>query len=195
MSKYSKLKKELLNDHSCPKAVDNDSTINININNCSEIISPYAENNKPVISGEFANFLENSVKDIPVNKPLNIEISSNDCDLQTTSTAVKNYYYNEFIDTQRKLKNNLIASILSLIIGLIALAVTITLTTLNAPLIINGAIDIFAWVFMWEAFDLFFLRRVELRYTERRQMNFITAKITLIKPKSSISKTAKKPLK
>ena len=194
MYKYSKLKKELLSNHACPKVVEDNATISININDSSDIISPYAENNKPVISGEFANFLENSVKDIPVNKSLKIEISSNNCDLQATSTAITNYYYNEFTDSQRKLKHNFIASILLFIVGLIALSTTIILTTLDTPLIISGAVDILAWVFLWEAFDLFFLRRVELRHSERRQMNFLTAKISLIKPKSNTSKPSKKPL-
>lgn len=194
MSKYSKLKKELLNSNHCPKVVEDNATISININDSSEIISPYAENNKPVISGEFASFLENSVKDIPANKSLKIEIISNNCDLQATSTAITNYYYNEFADSQRKLKHNFIASVLLFIVGIIALSATIILTALDTPLIISGTIDILAWVLLWEAFDLFFLRRVELRHSERRQMNFITAKISLIKPKSNTSKPSKKPL-
>ena len=195
MTKYSKLRKKLLANPHCEKPNDNSATIYINITNSNEIFSPYAEDNRPVINSEFADFLENAVKDEPSNQPVNIKISSANCDLNTTSTAIKNYYYNEFIDTQRKLTHNLFSSILTLIIGLLALSATITLSALDAPFVVGGAVDIFAWVFIWESVDSFFLRRVELRHSERRQMNFITAKISLINPKSNTSKPSKKPLK
>ena len=88
------------------------------------------------------------------------------------------YYYNEFIDTERKLRFNLISSMLLLVVGLIAFAISIAQYVAELP-VLAGAIDIFAWVFMWEAFDLFFFRRKELKFQQRRYVNFITAKINL----------------
>lgn len=178
MSKFSNLKKKILADKNCPKIINNASTIHVNINNTNEILSPYTEDNKPIINTEFANFLDNSVKDISVKQDLTIEITSGNHNPDTISSAIKNYYYNEFMDSQRKLKFNLILVISTLIIGIIALAVTLV-EGFNLPRVINGTIDIFAWVFIWEAFDLFFFRRAELRHEQHRQMNFINAKIIL----------------
>ncbi len=177
MSRYSQLKQKLLSTNNMANSNNNMAKISININNTNEIISPYAEDNKEVINSEFASFLDNSVKDVSPKQDLTLEISANNCDLNKISTAIKNYYFNEFIDSQRKLKRNLVFSICTLIIGLMALALTIVFNSLNTPLIV-GAIDIFAWVFMWEAFDLFFFRRAELKYHQYRQMNFINAIIT-----------------
>lgn len=177
MSNYRTLKKQILSNTACPKISSDNSSIHISINNSKEILSPYTEDNRPIINGEFASFLENSVKDVSIKRDLTLEIASKDQALDAISSAIKNYYYNEFVDSQRKLRHNLIASIITLLIGLIALSLTIILNSLDVPLIVGGAVDIFAWVFIWEAVDLFFFRRAELRYQQHRQINFINAKI------------------
>ena len=81
------------------------------------------------------------------------------------------------MDTERKLKRNLSFSIITLLIGLIALSINIILSSLNTPVIIGNAIDIFGWVFVWEAVDVFFFRRAELKFKQYREINFINAKI------------------
>ena len=177
MSKYKQLKQKLINSSNLNNPDKTNSIINININSASDIISPYSEDNKVVINSEFATFLDNSVKDVSPKNDLSIAISAKNCNIDLVSTAIKNYYYNECIDTERKLKRNLVASIITLIIGLIALSSTIILNAVNTPIIIGSSLDIFAWVFMWEAIDLFFFRRAELKYIQYRQLNFINATI------------------
>ena len=179
MSKYHKLKRKILSSLPSQTQCDQNATININIQDANDIISSYAEDNQEVINSEFANFLDNSVKDVSPKCDLTLQISATNCNADKISTAIKNYYFNEFRDTQRKLRNNLIFSICTLIIGLLALALTITLHTLDIPLLLGGAVDIFAWVFVWESFDLFFFRRAELKYQQYRQINFINSKIIL----------------
>ena len=177
MSKYNKLKQEILSKQNCPNEITQDTTIHINITDTNQVLSPYSEDNKVVINSEFASFLQNSVKDVSVKNDLTLEISSKNCDIDTLSNAIKNYYTNEFIDSQRKLRYNLIFSIMTFAIGLIALAFSMLYEVLNFHIIIIGALDIFTWVFMWEAFDKFFFGRSELKYNQYRQMNFINAKI------------------
>lgn len=179
MSRFSVLKKDILQNNACPKMESDDKAVHISINDASEIISPYAEDNKAVINTEFALFLENSVKDVPVKQDLILQISGKNLALEPISSAIKNYYYNEFVDTQRKLKHNLRFSIITLIIGLLALSCTIIINAFDIPFLIGGAIDIFAWVFVWESLDLFFFRRAELKYQQYRYMNFINAKIDI----------------
>ena len=169
MSKYSKLKKELLQNKNCPTMSTNDNTIHISVDDISQVISPYSEDNRPVINNEFAEFLNNSVKDISIKQNITLEITSKNCDHETISSAIKSYYYNEFVDSQRKLKFNLFASLSTLIIGLLALALSLLQNVVSYSLL-AGVIDIFAWVFVWEAVDLFFFRRAELKHLQHRQM-------------------------
>lgn len=178
MSKYSNLKQNILANGNCPKIISDNGTINININDTTELLSPYAEDNRAVISNDFAEFLNNSVKDVSPKQDITINITSKQGTIDNIQTAIKSYYYNEFIDIERKLKFNLLASIITFIIGLIAIAISIIQYVVNLP-VLAGAIDVFAWVFMWEAFDLFFFRRTELKHQQLRYANFINATINL----------------
>ena len=179
MSKFWNFKKELLSNKNCPKISNEDATLHIEINDSSEVLSNFTEDSKPIINSEFANFLHNSVKDISVKDNITIEIvSKNKEKSDNITSAIKNYYYNEFIESERKLKINLIFSLITFLVGTFALALTMV-NSFTIPKVVNGVIDIFAWVFLWEAVDLFFFRRHELRYEQYRQMNFINAKIII----------------
>lgn len=175
MSKYSKAKKEL-------KKIANKvgtNPVKISISDETSLFSPFAENNQTVISGEFANFLDNAVKDVPINEDLNLEITTNKYTEKSISKAIKNYYYSEFIETERKLKNNLLLTLITLFVGIGALAAALILTYNGTLVLLQGAIDIFAWVFLWETVDLFFFRRPELKFQQHRQINLINAKIII----------------
>ena len=178
MSKFNQLKSKLLSSNKCPKIKNEDTTIHISIDSTLQTLSPYTEDNKPIINSTFAEFLNNSVKDVSVKKDLTLEISSKNCDVEILGNAIKNYYYNEFVEYQRKLHFNMFASIITLIIGVLFLGLSILQYIANWQLLV-GVIDILAWVFVWEGVDLFFFRRAELRYEQYRYMNFINAKIVL----------------
>lgn len=177
MSDYLKLKKETLAKSECPAINQSDSTIHLKINSTDEILSPFSEDNRAVINSEFAEFLENSVKDVHIKNDITIEIESKNKDEEKISTAIKNYYFNEFIESERKLKQNLLFSITTLILGVISILLTSLSQHLNLTYVLSNTLDILSWVFIWEAFDLFFFRRIDLKRQQYRQMNFINATI------------------
>ena len=174
MTRFSKLKRELVKKENKKATNIKTNIIHININSKTDIISSYSEDNKPTINNEFASFLDNAVKDIPVKSQLTLEISCNKDNQTNITKGIKNYYLNECIETERKLKHNLFFSLSTFIIGILALALTFWF---NFPKVVNGAIDIFAWVFVWESFDVFFFRRKELKFAQYRQLKYINANI------------------
>ena len=92
MGKFKEMKKQIMANDDCPKIQNYDNAIHISIKDNSEIISPFSEDNLAVINSEFASFLENSVKDVPIKQDLTLEITTQKGDLNTISNAVKNYY-------------------------------------------------------------------------------------------------------
>ena len=179
MAKYTKLKQEILSKKDCPHIMQDDGVVHLNINTSAEILSPYRENNQPLISGEFAQFLENSVKDISVKQDLVLEINCSNACKDLIAPGIKNYYYNQFVESERNLKRNLLFSLTSLLAGIIVLLLTNIFQYYDLSFVLTNTLDILAWVFVWEAFDLFFFRRTEYKYIQYRQMNFINAKIIL----------------
>ena len=178
MTKYGKAKRNLKKNRVSPPS----NPVQISLNDSKNVISPFAENNQKVISGDFAEFLENAVKDVPIKEDLTLEITTKKYDHETISTAIKNYYYNEFVESERRLKNNLWFALITLFIGLCTLTISLVLTFKEILVVVQGAISIFSWVFVWEAFDLLCFRRPELRHQQHRQINFINAKIIIKEP-------------
>ncbi len=60
-----------------------------------------------------------------------------------------------------------------------ALAIILEATT-NASAVILNMIDVFAWVFTWEAVDIFFFQRPKLHKEQQRNAAAIDAKIIFV---------------
>ena len=175
MKRYRMLRSRNLKRHDNPNLMVDDNVIHLNIKDTSDMLSPYCEDDKPVINSDFASFLENSVKDVSVHVPLIIKIESNDKVPSALSRGIRNYYKNEFIETERELRQNLKYTIVTFIVGIITLILSVFLSGFDSLAVIGEAIDIVAWVFVWESVDLFFLRRRELKYKQYREINFMEA--------------------
>lgn len=175
MRRYMKLRKRNLKRYSNHSLMIEGSRIYIDIDDTSDIISPYSENEEPVITSDFADFLENAVKDVPVTAPLKIRISSKEETPNLLSKGIRNYYKKEFIESERQLRQNLKISIVTLVVGIITLILNVVVSLIGSNSVITETIDVFAWVFLWEAVDLFCLRRREIKYTQYREINFMEA--------------------
>lgn len=174
MATYSALKRKIKNCKEYENPASN--VVKISVKDAGEIISPFAENQQAIISSDFAHFLENSVKDVSVKQDLTIEISAKKkTDDTSVAAAIRSYYHNEFQETQRKLRRNLFAAITTFMIGIVMLVCSLYLAQ-NNPILL-GLLNIFTWVFVWEAVHLVVFERTELRHQQYRQMNFINAKI------------------
>ena len=176
MASYSSLKRKIKNCKKYENPASN--VVKISVKDSGEIISPFAENEQAVISSNFAHFLENSVKDVSVKQDLTLEITSKKkCDDVSISSAIRGYYHNEFMETQRKLRRNLFAALSTFAIGILILFCSIYLAQ-SSPILL-GLLNIFTWVFVWEAVHLVVFERAELHHQQHRQMNFINAKIII----------------
>ena len=146
--------------------------INMTVLDDSEFLSPYSETNTPVISGEVAEFLENGANAARLIDNLELNLHSNciDSDKQSRyEQAIRNYFSLKLIAEQRELKRNNIVSLIFAIIGVVGLAFMIICDQLlNMQAIWVECIDIFAWVFLWEAVDQFFIERRKLIFNRRR---------------------------
>ena len=174
MASYSALKRKIKNCKEYENPASN--VVKISVKDAGEIISPFAENQQAIIRSDFAHFLENSVKDVSVKQDLTIEISARKkSDDVSVAAAIRSYYHNEFQETQRKLRRNLFTALTTFAIGILLLFCSIYLSQ-NNPILL-GLLNIFTWVFVWEAVHLVVFERTELRHQQYRQMNFINAKI------------------
>ena len=95
-----------------------------------------------------------------------------------TTTVIRNTYRTRVIDIDRKLRRNTIAAIIMTVTAIVILALYLALELRNAGYVILEIVDIVAWVFMWEAADLFFLERNVLKLEQLRSCRLYAAEIT-----------------
>lgn len=147
-------------------------TINMTMLDDSNFLSPYSETNTPVISGEVAEFLENGANAAKKNDKLQLNLFSNgiDSDKQLRyEQAIRNYFSLKLTAEHRELRRNNLMALIFAIVGLIGLTVMIICDqVLDMKAIWVECIDIFAWVFLWEAVDQFFIERHKLMIACRR---------------------------
>ncbi len=172
-----KIKEQVLN---IKRDIDGRAIINLHVNDDSSFLSTYSEEDKPIISEEVATFLENSSQAIPHKESLTLKINSNCIDEQEQQiykNAIKNYYTNHLVSTKRELEKSFFIALILAVIGIIILTIAQIVGYHFESIIWAEVIDIAAWVFLWEAVDIFVFRTRTLQLNKKRYSAFIDMKI------------------
>ena len=146
-------------------------------------LSDFSAGTRPVISGEVAQYLEESAMRFLSKEPICIKIYGDCIDKMEEKLYIdglKEYYVRRYTENRRSLHRNRWIAAIMLLVGVVALAVVLTLSLLKRVEILVEVLDIFAWVFLWEAVDLFFLEGGVLRMKQRRFLRFIDAKVEFL---------------
>lgn len=190
MSSFSKVRKRINKEiNTFKNNVDEEgrSIINITIYNDNDFLSPYSTSNEEILTEDTAKFLEHSAMTANPKNPLHINIYSDEIDSvekEKYPKAIKNYYFNQLVDIQQKLKHNLIVSLIFTLASIIIfLAEFSFVQSLIKNDTINELINIIGWVFMWEAVDQFCIERSHINRQKYRYLNIMEAKLTFHKLK------------
>lgn len=161
--------------------------INMTVNDDSDFLSPYAETGKPVISSEVAEFLENSANAFHPKEKITLVIHSDCIDEEERGVygqAIRNYFSLGCRDVERSMKRKTVISAWFSVVGIIALAFMFFIGRLGINDLWVECVDIFAWVFIWEAVDQFFIERGGLLLRKNRLDNFVNMEILFRKASS-----------
>lgn len=154
--------------------------IQLTVTDDSSFLSPYSTAGKPVVSSDVSDFLENAAKATHPKNSLRLIISGDCIDEKEKiayEDAVRNTYEQKLAEERRELKRKTVVSGIFALIGIIALAFTFLAESLGIKEVWKECIDIFAWVFVWEAVDLFFIERGAISLRLKRYANFANAEI------------------
>lgn len=147
----------------------------------SNFLSPFFADGYPIISEEIAEYFNHNIKRRAKWRSLKIKIASGCIDEQERviyANAIKNYYTTEHSETKRKLRRNMIASVIMTLIAAAVFTIAIALeNSSSAGTVILNMLDVLAWVFMWEAVDKFFFQRHALRVKSLRYQALTEAEV------------------
>lgn len=154
--------------------------INISVSNDSHFVSDYFTDGKPQLTQETAGFLEHSIKHVKSDNQIVFNITSSviDEDEQVKyKRAVKNYYAQEISEVVEELKTNTKMSLVMTIVGVLVFVANLVLNHFIELSILMAVLDVVAWVFVWEAVDIFFFRRHEIKQRLKKCVKLLTAEI------------------
>lgn len=151
-----------------PRDCDGRVIINMNVREDSGFISSFSDTTKPVISDAVADFLVSRAEAVPINERLTLRVYG-DCideaEREIYKSAISEYFLESYAAGQREFIRNTIAAVVLAVLGVLVLGVMILLESIIQVAVWIEVIDIIAWVFVWEAADIWFLenRVVDLR--------------------------------
>ena len=154
--------------------------ITMTVRDDTDFLSPYSVNAEEMISSEVAGFLSWSAQAFHPRTPISLQINSDCIDDQEKLVyckAIRNYFDLQLVANRRDMRRNALMASAMLLVGIAGLASMFIAENLGIRQLWVECIDIFAWVFIWEAVDLFFIERGRLRLERQRLEAFMTMEI------------------
>lgn len=170
-------------------------TVRVSVQNGDDFLSPLSPDGAPVISEETAPFLSNSVRHLRPDTALRFEIEEKGIDRterEVYEKAIRNYYHGEFAEVMRELRRNAIVSAVMTAAAALIFALAVIFDRMGADTVLLNMIDVVAWVFMWEAADIFLLQRPTLKLRRWRSFQMIRAEIAVTEPARTAAETPDK---
>lgn len=170
-------------------------TVRVSVQNGDDFLSPLSPDGAPVISEETASFLSNSVRHLRPDTALRFEIEGKGIDRterEVYEKAIRNYYHGEFAEVMRELRRNAIVSAVMTAAAALIFALAVIFDRMGADIVLLNMIDVVAWVFMWEAADIFLLQRPTLKLRRWRSFQMIRAEIAVTEPARTAAETPDK---
>lgn len=184
IKKLREIKRDAKNAGEVEYDANGKEMIRLTVADDDAFLSPYALNGEAVISMEVSEVLDRAIKAMPLEGDVHIEITGDtidDGERVEYAAAMKNSYRSRVLDIDRQLKRNSTAAIWMTVIAALILALYVTLELTNASYILQEIVDIVAWVFMWEAADIFFLERKLLKIEQVRACRLYDAELTFVR--------------
>lgn len=174
---------------------DGDALINVKITDESQIFSSYNYDSNEKLKSDLSDFIYDKARFVPANKDIRIKVFSMDeVDETDVGPAIKNNYKKDYIEIRNDIRHNTVFSIIMLGVGLLFFALLLFMHNYFYNIYLEIIMEIATWVFIWEAVDAFFLRRLQLKRKRNILLKLYMAKIDVVnlKPKVETDETKNK---
>ncbi len=161
-------------------AEDGSLILNMVVKDDSNFLSVFSIGNTPIISDDVSSFLENSTQSIPHKQSLTLKVHSDCIDDEEKvlyKRGIKKYYAERAVATEKELKRNIWIAVILAITGLAVLCIARAVEFFFDSIIWAEAIDIAAWVFLWECVDILVFKIRSLRLNRHRYYAFCNMRI------------------
>lgn len=188
--KLRKLEKQLKNDDGLMLDSEDNAVISINAPKQEQIFSEYDYDSGEDLNQELSDFVTNKAKFVPINKEIRLRLYTEKITEKiNVESAIKNNFKKKYIETQNEIKKNTLFALAMFIVGLFSLAVLLLMHSFFYNVYTEVILEIVTWVFIWEAVDAFFLKRLSLKKEATTYLKLYSAEIEVIKLEDIKKKT------
>lgn len=174
-----KLAEKRLKEREIVRDEEGRAIIPMTVRDDSEFLSPFSYSGKEIVSEEVFSFLEKGAMSIPINQPICLHIYS-DCiseeEQKIDTDAIHETFLRHYAENEKLLRKNTFSAIVLFLVGVLGFLLMATLMHFTDNDVLIEIADIFAWVFIWESVDVFFIERSLLRVNRRRYLSLAHAK-------------------
>lgn len=188
--KLRKLEKQLKNDDGLMLDSNDNAVISINAPKQEQIFSEYDYDSGEDLNQELSDFIINKAKFVPINKEIKLKLYTEKItDKGNIENAIKNNFKKKYIETQNEIKKNTLFAFAMFIVGLFSLAILLLMHRFFYNVYTEVILEIVTWVFIWEAVDAFFLKRLGLKREATIYLKLYLAEMKVIKLEDIKKKT------
>ncbi len=157
--------------------------IRLNVVDDDYFLSPLSVDGVPCISDETAHYLEFYLKNMSIDSDEKLRFvitgkNLNERERNLYAKAIRNYYKEEFLDVQEDMEDNTFYSVIMGIVGLGLLFTSVFVFTSEKAPWLFVLLDLIGWVLGWEAIDLIFVRRPQMRKLQLQNLKILEADIS-----------------
>ena len=141
-------------------------------------MSPFSGDGVPLLSADTAEFLEHRLKNFRPDASLSGGKLYRCRGAENVRLRNPELLPLEFLETERELRKNSVQSTVMTVFAALLFALALVLDSYGVRAVLLNMLDVVAWVFMWEAADLFFFQRSDMRLRRLRVFHLIQSRIS-----------------
>ena len=163
---------------------DDKKSVNIKVENKEQIISNYSYDENDKLNPDLSDYIISKTKNIHLSQDLILNFYTNEQvykkEIQSTIT---NHFEEENYNVKKELKKSNITVVVLLLLGVVTLAMLVGFYNWFSNFYLEMVLEIAAWVFIWEAIDIFAFKRSKLRVKKMQMQKILSAEVNVIENK------------
>ncbi len=160
---------------------DGDAIISVKATTQEQIYSSYNFDGNEKLNPELSAYIFDKAKFTRPSQDIRIKVYTEEgVDENEVKNAIHNNFKKDYIELKNKSRRNLIFSAIMLIVGLLGMSLLLLMHQYFYNVYLEVVIEIATWVFIWEAIDSHFLRRLTLKHDKLILLKLYSSEIDVI---------------
>lgn len=153
-------------------------TIDVKLRSPEQLFSQYCGTGDK-LDPELGEYIYAQCAQSPFADKVEIRFRTDNADGDAAKKAVKDYITDEYRDAKKAIRRNTVLSLIMTACGIAILALLFALSYFFDNAYVDTVLEIAAWVFIWEAVDIFFFERSKLKAKRMILLKLYSAEISV----------------